>query len=147
MKRKSLKIFAAIGLCMAVLSCEPKLQPIEFGQDQCSFCVMNIVDRTHAAQYVTSKGKQFKFDAIECMVNDVLKKGEAGIAIMQVADFAAPGRMTSARDATYIICEAIKSPMGANLSAVAREVAADSIVGLHGGKCYTWNEIKEQIRN
>ena len=29
---------------------------------------MTIVDRQHAAEAVTSKGKVFKFDAIECMV-------------------------------------------------------------------------------
>ena len=73
----SLKItLSGILLSFFMVSCKIEPQPIEYGKDQCNFCVMNIVDQNHSAQYVTKKGKQFKFDAIECMVNEVNEKGE-----------------------------------------------------------------------
>ncbi len=55
-------------------SCQPRPEPIHYGQDACDFCRMTIVDKQHAAQMVTEKGRVYKYDAIECMLND-LKTG------------------------------------------------------------------------
>ena len=52
-----------------IIGCEVKPQEIAYGQDACHFCKMTIVDRQHAAELVTVKGKAFKYDAIECMMN------------------------------------------------------------------------------
>ena len=71
MKLFNAKSLLGFTILMLLISCKIEPQAIEYGKDQCSFCVMNIVDKTHSAQYVTKKGKQFKFDAIECMVLDV----------------------------------------------------------------------------
>ena len=106
---------------------------------------MNIVDKTHAAQYVTQKGKQFKFDAIECLVNEIATKNEENIAILLVADFGNPGEMLNATTATYLISEAIKSPMGANLSALSTTKEAQKLQQIHGGKTYTWATLKQQL--
>jgi len=122
-------------------SCEIKPAPINFGTDSCHFCKMTIVDQQHAAQYVTKKGKQFKFDAVECMFNDFSEKGKENIALMLVSDYARPNVMTDATSATYLISEQIKSPMGANLSSFASRADADSILKSHGGKLYTWEEM------
>ena len=59
MKRLSLLII----LC-SFFSCSKTPQPINYGTDMCHFCQMTIVTKTHAAQMVTTKGKQYKFDAI-----------------------------------------------------------------------------------
>ena len=60
MKRLSILII----LC-SFFSCSKTPQPINYGTDMCHFCQMTIVTKTHAAQMVTTKGKQYKFDAIE----------------------------------------------------------------------------------
>src|SRR5690606_37339040 len=54
---------------LMISSCTPKPEPIEYGSDICHFCKMTIVDQQHAAELVSTKGKVFKFDAIECMLN------------------------------------------------------------------------------
>ncbi len=79
-----LKPVIGVLILLLIISCEIAPEPIAYGKDQCSFCVMNIVDKTHAAQYVTKKGKQFKFDAIECMVNDLSEKNEADYAVLPI---------------------------------------------------------------
>jgi len=102
---------------------------------------MTIVDQQHAAQYVTKKGKQFKFDAIECMVNELSEKEIETIGILLVSDYKEPGQMTSALDATYLISEEIKSPMGANLSAFESAQIANTTKDENGGDLYTWVQL------
>ena len=133
-----------IGIVILLISVSCKVEPtaIEFGKDQCSFCVMNIIDKTHAAQYVTLKGKQFKFDAIECMANDLTEKPDLELAFMLVSDYGNPGKMIEAKTATFLISPEIKSPMGANLSAFSSKEKALETQQKHTGKIYTWSALK-----
>ena len=133
-------------LLLAISSCEIKPAPINFGTDSCNFCKMTIVDQQHAAQYVTDKGKQFKFDAVECMLNDLSEGGMEKIQLMLVSDYSIPGKMTDATRATYLISEQIKSPMGANLSAFAIDSLAVETMKTHGGVLFTWNEMLSKYK-
>ena len=124
--------------------CEVQPVPIEFGKEECSFCKMTIVDRQHAAQLVTKKGKQFKYDAIECMLNDLNEKQNTQEnKIYLVSDYG-KSKMTTAEDATYLISQAIKSPMGAFLSAFSSNAEATSVMTKSGGEVYNWQEIKKK---
>ena len=129
-------------------SCSTAPEPIHYGKDQCNFCKMNIVDKQHAAQYVTKKGKQFKFDAIECMVNEIIKEdNETKLATLLVADYGQPGSMTDAKSATYLISKGIKSPMGAFLTAFADREKAESTKSELGGTIYNWEALKDKFKN
>jgi copper chaperone NosL len=145
MNTKHLKLFVGIIVLLLTISCKVAPEAIEYGKDQCSFCKMNIVDQTHSAQLVTAKGKQFKFDAIECMVNYLGESSEEKIAILLVADYANPGEMTDAETATYLISEAIKSPMGANLSAFSVKSTAEEFQQKHTGEIFSWELLKQQL--
>jgi copper chaperone NosL len=145
MNTKLLKLCIGTIVLLLTISCKVAPEAIEYGKDQCSFCKMNIVDQTHSAQLVTAKGKQFKFDAIECMVNYYGESGEEKIAISLVADYANPGEMTEAEKATYLITPAIKSPMGANLSAFSAKSTADELQQKHAGEIYTWETLKQKL--
>jgi len=145
MKTKFLKLFLGTFVLLLTISCKVEPKTIEFGKDQCDFCKMNIVDKTHAAQFVTAKGKQFKFDAIECMVNDIGQNSEEKIALLLVADYGNPGEMTEAETATYLISTEIKSPMGANLSAFSLKSTAKEFQQKHSGEIYTWETLKLKL--
>jgi len=145
MNTKHLKLFVGIIVLLLTISCKVAPEAIEYGKDQCSFCKMNIVDQTHSAQLVTAKGKQFKFDAIECMVNYFGESSEEKIAILLVADYANPGEMTDAETATYLISEAIKSPMGADLSAFSVKSTAEEFQQKHTGEIFSWELLKQQL--
>ena len=146
-KMKSSIYKSIIGSIILLLTISCKVEPlsIEYGKDQCSFCVMNIVDKTHAAQYVTQKGKQFKFDAIECLVNDLNEKNEDDLAIILVADYSEPGKMIDAKTATYLISPKIKSTMGANLSAVYSKEKATELQQKFSGELYNWETLKKRL--
>lgn len=134
-----------IGLLTTLFACAVEAQPINFGQDQCHFCKMTIVDKQFAAQCVTKKGKQFKYDATECMVNELQKTGsESDMQILLVSNYRG-GPMLAAASATYLICPKIKSPMGAFLSAFATQEEGFKANKEHGGEVYTWQKLKEKL--
>jgi copper chaperone NosL len=145
MRNSSLWILASF---VAILtSCTVETEPINYGEDQCDFCKMGVVDKAHSAQYVTSKGKQYKFDAIECLVRELNDPEivESDLAFILVADYSAPGNMINASTATYIVSKAIKSPMGAYLSAFSKLTDAEATVAESGGEVYDWAGIKAKI--
>ena len=144
MKQYQVFILAALAISIVLSSCRIEAEEIQYGHDQCSFCKMNIVDKAHSAQYVTNKGKQHKFDAIECMIRD-LDKVENEPAISLVADYGKPGTMIAAAEASYIISPNIKSPMGANLSAVSSIEKGEALVEEYTGELFDWNRVRSKI--
>lgn len=145
-----MRTYSYLSIILVVLflttACSVKPEPINYGTDACSYCNMTIVDKTHASQVVTKKGKQYKYDAIECMVNDILEKNnQPELAVMQVVNYSQPGEMIQTSEAYFFISKAIKSPMGANLSAVSTEEAAEKIIVEQGGTRISWEELKEKF--
>lgn len=143
-----MKQFVFIGLISLLLvSCNVSPQPIEYGQDACHYCDMTIVDRQFASQLVTTKGKAYKYDAIECMVHslqDELKDVE--IALYLVIDFNEPGTFVDATEASFLVSENIQSPMGENLAAFINEDAAKKALENFSGKMYSWEEIQAHLK-
>lgn len=137
--RWSCLIVTMVGLGFA--SCEIKPMPISYGSDACHYCKMTIVDRQHAAQLVTDKGKVFKFDAIECMINYSPQLNEQNIALKLCNHFTEPGELIPAEEAYYLISEGIPSPMGAFLTAFRTDVLANEALEEYGGEVFTWNEL------
>lgn len=132
----------AIFGCISGCTLGPK--PIDYGHVGCHYCSMTIVDQQHAAQLVTSKGKVFNFDAVECMMNHLKDEDESTIALFLVNDFDQPGTLVDATKATYLISENIPSPMGAFLSAFADGQAAQHTLEANGGELLSWAELKRQ---
>jgi len=133
-------------LCLILFSaCTVEPQDINYGKDACSYCKMNIVDQQHAAEIVTKKGKVYKYDAIECMLQDEENNAEESTAFFLTMDYENPNNFLDAKAATYLISENIPSPMGANLSAFSAEDRAENIKAEKGGNVYSWTQIKEEI--
>lgn len=127
-------------------SCEVNPKPINYGSDGCHFCSMTIVDKQHAAQIVTKKGKAFKFDAVECMVNHLKDVDVATIELFLVNDYQTPGELIDAKIATFLISKEIPSPMGEYLSAFKSRVEAEHIEDKNNGKLYSWHELLTRFR-
>ena len=142
MKKSTLAIFAAMLLLFT--ACTIEAEKINYGADACHFCKMTIVDQQHSAQYVTQKGKQFKYDAIECLLNELSETGTENVQIVLISDYMNPGVMTDATTATYLISEGIKSPMGDFLSGFSQNEQANEFVKTDTDKLYTWQTIKEK---
>ena len=143
MKLTSFVLFLSL-LLFNSCSIEPK--EISYGSDHCNYCDMTVVDKSHAAQYVTKKGKAYMFDAVECLVREINEnKNEENLAFILVADYSDPGNLVDAMTATYLISENIKSPMGANLSAFNSKETALNAKRKSGGDLFSWNQLKDKL--
>ena len=135
-------ILGLILVNLLLVSCTVEESPILYGKDACNYCMMNIVDKQHAAEIVTQKGKPFKYDAIECMMRDILERDESGIALFLMTDYFTPGKLVDATKSTYLISENLPSPMGANLTGFHSKSKAEDVLVEKGGTLYSWDELK-----
>jgi copper chaperone NosL len=138
-----MKILQLVLISVLFAACNVSPQPINYGSDVCHYCNMTIVDRQHASQMVTAKGKAYKYDAIECMVHslqDEFKNTE--MAHYLAADFQQPGTLIDASKASYLVSEKLQSPMGANLSAFQNEEEAQKAQEKFTGEIYSWEQLQ-----
>tara|TARA_R110000823_G_scaffold79177_1_gene180341 strand:- start:227 stop:550 length:324 start_codon:yes stop_codon:yes gene_type:complete len=106
---------------------------------------MTVVDKQHAAQFMTNKGRSYVFDASECMLNHLKEIEPSTVGLYLVNDYNAPGKMIDATQATYLISKNIPSPMGEYLTAFASEEAAQKAQLANEGELYTWTELKARF--
>lgn len=142
-----MKPFAYLIFLVLFVSCTVKVQPIEYGTDDCDFCKMGIVDNKHAAQLVTTKGKNYKFDAIECMLHYIEQQNQP-LTVYQhllVADLLNPGVLIPAEEANFIISKNIPSPMGAFLSATKTKEQTTKLIEEYTGDHYTFATLRQQL--
>lgn len=140
--RRKLNFFATLIITTLLASCTFTPESINYRKDNCDFCQMTIMDPTHGALYMTQKGKTHKFDAIECMVNQInQEKNLETLEIIKVSNYLEPETMVNARTAGYLISKQIKSPMGANLSGFSNVEIANAVHTDYGGEVYSWDEL------
>ena len=132
-------------ITMLVLHCgtnEPKV--ISKNQEKCEHCYMKIMDMRFDSQLITSKGKRFHFDSIECM-GQYTKNAQANFTKIWVKDFLGSGKYIEIQDAYFLNSEKIPSPMGAYLSAYLDSDARDKVMSEMGGKIISWEEILNKL--
>lgn len=142
--RLPLKLFGFI-LLLAACSSGPK--PIEYGKDACDFCRMTIMDPKFGGEFVTKKGKVYKFDAVECMAN-YYHDHEAetkNLTTILVANYADLGKMLNANQAVFMQNDKIKSTMGAYLAAFPDEASARQSFP-DDGKLMGWEELLKVVQ-
>lgn len=129
-----------IATSLAVACNRETPEPIRYGQRECDYCHMMISDRRYGAELLTTKGKVYEFDSIECMIAYYRQAQAAGaVRSVWVSDFMQPGALIPASSALYLRARTIHAPMGRGLLAVApgrqnsgnlrRELGADAPIG------------------
>jgi copper chaperone NosL len=144
---KTLKHYLIIALPLLFFNCNVSPKPIDYGNDGCSFCKMTIVDKVHAAEIVTKKGKVYKFDATECMINFTKDFDTSQIALYLSNNYTKPAVLIDATKATFLISKNIPSPMGAYLSAFKTKADALEFQAEKSGEIYSWEELLEKFKN
>jgi copper chaperone NosL len=136
-----MKKLTLVFVIVVFLGCNNTIKPIVYGSDGCHFCSMTIVDKQHAAQFMTKKGRSYAFDASECMLNHLKEIDESTVAKILVNNYNAPGETIDATKATYLISKNIPSPMGEFLTAFASIDEAKYAQKGSQGELLTWNEL------
>lgn len=141
-----LRYISAFAILLLISSCKPKPQAIEYGIDACHFCKMTIVDKVHASEIVTNKGKVYKFDAAECMIRFMKEFDSFEIKLYLTNIYTEPEVLIDATKATFLISKNVPSPMGAFLSAFRDKTDAERIKSEKGGELYTWESILDKFK-
>lgn len=95
-------------------------EPIAFGKDQCHFCRMTIANPQYGAELITDKGRVFKYDAAECLINQ-LNEEEINYRQLYAIAYDQPKKLLPVDTLAFVISESYKSPMGANLAGFLAE--------------------------
>ena len=143
---KTLRKVSLIFILWLFYNCNTSPKTITHGSDACHFCKMTIVDKVHAAEIVTKKGKIYTFDATECMVNFQKEFNTSEIKLYLSNNYNEPEALIDATKATFLISKNIPSPMGAYLSAFKTKNEALAVQSEKGGTIYSWKELLNHLQ-
>lgn len=129
-----------IFMILLLGACSTSPVPIEYGKDGCHYCKMTIVEKKFGAEIVTSKGKVFKFDALECLVNHSKQNPRGDGDHYYVIDYLS-GDWALVEEAIYLRSKNIPSPMGQYITSLAAKDSADNLAEKNGGVIQSWNEL------
>jgi copper chaperone NosL len=141
--------YAIITVLLILLSaCSIEPEPIHYGEDNCVHCEMTIMDNRYGTEIVTDKGKVYKFDSIECLIEfmDDRKKGEEEFSLVLFTPFDQPGKLVDAYQSHVLHSRNLPSPMGMYLTAFEKEATAISYKEQYGGKVYCWDGLNENFQ-
>jgi len=150
MRPRVRKLYSTVFLTALIVisACtNQKPKPIDVGQDNCAYCKMGITDPRFASELITSKGKVYKFDAIECLVAyyQELGSSEQNNTKLWVHDFLQPERWLSAKNALFMRSSEIHSPMSLNLLAVANDSERVKVQQQFEAESINWKDLLDYV--
>ncbi len=141
-------LLALVFSMMSFASCSSGPIPIRFGQDNCHHCKMTLTDKRFGAEIVTTKGKVFIFDDLNCLVN-FLNSGAIlpeNIAQTVTVDFQKTGAFIEVEKAFFLENEAIRSPMRADIASFSNANDLETVKAtVGGGNPMSWAEVKAKL--
>ena len=142
-------ITGLLFLLLFTAGCKVEPKPVAYGAANCAHCSMTVSDNRYGAELVNNKGKAYFFDSAECLaayINEQPEQGENS-AFLLVTDYARPGQLIDARSAHFLQSEALPSPMGMNLTALADAAIAGKMQQEHGGQVLNWDQVLLAVQN
>lgn len=128
------------GLIIVLLlltGCQPTPEPILFGHSECAYCRMIVSEPAFGSRLLTTKGKTYVFDSIECLAAFEIK-GEVPadrIHSRLVPNHSHPETSLDAGSAYFRQDTAVRSPMGLSIRAEATPTGVD----------LTWSDVLEVV--
>jgi copper chaperone NosL len=148
MEKKTAIATMTMILCLFLVSCKVEPEPLHYGKDGCYACKMTLMDKKFGAEILTTKGKVYKFDDVNCMLN-FYNSGEVPPENMQevlIIDFSQPEKLIDARNALYVKSESIKSPMASNIAAFGSNDDMKKLNADWNGIQLSWGELQTQFK-
>lgn len=138
-------ILPTLAVAFLLMSaCASGPEPINYGKDACDHCRMTIMDSKFGAELVTSKGKVFKFDDVNCMVNfgAKLPGGLDEAAHVLVADMEQPFTLVPVQEACFVRADEVRSPMGSRVAAFGTEANCSEHMANWQGERLDWQAVR-----
>ena len=138
-------LFITLGSVWLV-ACEVKPEPLAYGKDACHSCKMTLVDKKFGAEVVTKKGKVYKFDDVNCLINFYNSDQEPreNVKFLLVIDFDSVSHFINAKAGFYAKSPMIKSPMGSQVAAFSTKEQFKMRNKEWNGIALSWGELITQ---
>ncbi len=137
---RSLALLLFLG---SLNSCQAGPEPVILGTDHCAFCKMTISDNRFGAELITRKGRVYKFDDAQCLLNYIgsgeLKKQD--IADIYLTNFTISHELVRAEKAYLLKGELFKGPMNGNIAAFGSEDSMKLAENQFSGKSVDWKQL------
>lgn len=134
-------LFYLFAVILLLSSCSKSPEPIQYGRDSCDNCRMLISDPKYGSELITSKGKIYKFDSIECTADFYNNLNVEDINSIWVTDFLRPNEFININEGLFLRSKNLRSPMGLNLSAFSNATELNKIKEQYGGDEIRWNDL------
>lgn len=127
----------------ALLSCSSQKgpAPIKINSDACDHCKMTIAEPHFAAELISSKGKVFKFDDLDCLLRFEKEKQLKNHRGVYVHDYTKNNVLIDATSAWFFKSEELKSPMRGNIAAFGSEQQAKEYAKKYRTEVLRWQDI------
>ncbi len=134
-------LFALLTI-LGFASCNSKPEPIQVGNDNCSFCKMTVSDKRFGAEVVSQKGKVYKFDDIICLL-DFIKEGNhnLGQATYYFTDFKEPHALAKETECLFLKSDNLKSPMNGGMAAFTSKQTLQQALQKYNGTQVEWSAL------
>jgi len=137
-----------LGLILIIsTNCSTTPEPIKYGHESCDKCRMQIMDPKYGTELVTSKGKVYKFDSVECLAFFAKNMNDDKNSTLWVTDFSNNNELVDKNKAFFLLSEKLRSPMGLNLTAFSSQNELDKLKEQYQGKEITWDELIEYVNH
>jgi copper chaperone NosL len=144
-----MKKLIQISLILFVsFSCSVGPEPIHYGEDDCVLCAMTIMDKRYGTEIVTNKGKVFKFDSVECLVEYLLDKkvDTEDVKYVLVTPFNQPEVLVDAGTSQVLHSKNLPSPMGKYLTVFKDKTDAMQFREEFGGALFCWDDLMAEYK-
>ena len=143
-----MRVLLIIMFAAITYGCTVEPEPLAYGTDVCHTCKMTLMDDKFGAEIVTKKGKVYKFDDVNCMLNlyhsDFDSQGD--IAHLLVINFAQPNQFIDATNSWYLKSELIRSPMASGIAAFANQEEYSTYKKEWKAILMSWGETNTQFK-
>ncbi len=139
-KKNWKKFFSPALILFFFVSCTNKPEPLRAHKDNCDNCHMQVTDTRFGAEIITTKGRIYKFDSINCL-QEYLKKNQVTPKSIYVADYKTPDTLLKAEDAFFLNQSKIAGPMGPGPIASKNKSFLDQLSKNSSGKVTNWKEL------
>lgn len=142
-----MKFAGCMVFLLLLYGCSIEPREILYGQDKCIYCTMTIMDQRFGCEVVTAKGKVFKFDAVECMVQHINsgQYGDEDLKHILTNTYDEPAKLKDVHDCVFLQSRNMPSPMGMFLNPVSTFDKAAELHKKHGGEILKWGALKIKL--
>lgn len=146
-QKSIMKRICLIFFVLIIASCAQKPEPLVAGKDSCHHCKMPVADTRFGAELITTKGRIYKFDDVNCMIQWKAQSENKDLKFnhILVVNYFDKTDLIEAANAVFVKSDNIRTPMNSGFAAFSSEENARKLINEYGGEICNWEKVLVSI--